>query len=50
MRNISHSLTVSANKNGRLSLQIETNVVKLSAHFPDVMLESFIGKLKFLYK
>lgn len=43
MRNMSHSLTVSANSNGRLSLKIETNVVKLSVHFPDVTLESFIG-------
>lgn len=44
MRNMSHSLTVSANKDGRLTLQIETNIVKLSAHFPDITLESFIGK------
>lgn len=43
MRNMSHSLTVSANKNGRFTLQTETNVVKLSAHFPDITLESFIG-------
>lgn len=43
MRNMSHSVTVSANKNGRLTLQTETNVVKLSAHFPDIALESFIG-------
>lgn len=41
---MSHSLKVSANKNGRLTLQIETNIVKLSAYFPDITLESFIGK------
>lgn len=40
---MSHSLKVSANKTGRLTLQIETHVVKLSAHFPDITLESFIG-------
>lgn len=43
MRNMSHSLKVSANNDGRLTLQIETSVVKLSAHFPDITLESFIG-------
>lgn len=40
---MSHSLKVSANKSGQLSLQIETSIVKLSAHFPDITLESFIG-------
>lgn len=47
MRNLSHNLTLSANKNGKLTLQIETNMVKLSAHFPDISLESFIGILLF---
>ncbi|CAH0550478.1 unnamed protein product [Brassicogethes aeneus] len=44
MKNMSHSIIVSANKNGRLSLQIETNIVTLSAHFPNLSVESFTGK------
>lgn len=43
MRNLSHILNVSTNVNGNLTFSIETNVVKLSAHFPDVVLASFIG-------
>lgn len=41
MRNMSHSLIVSATKGGRLTLQIKTNIVTLSAHFPDLSIESF---------
>ncbi|KAJ8970390.1 hypothetical protein NQ317_018369 [Molorchus minor] len=41
MRNIGHSLIVSANKNGRLTLQTKTNIVSLSAHFPDLGIKSF---------
>jgi HUS1 checkpoint protein len=41
MRNMSHSLIVSATKDGRLTLQIKTNIVTLSAHFPDLSIESF---------
>lgn len=43
MKNMSHSLIVSANKNGRLALKIQTNTVSLSAHFPDLNVESFAG-------
>lgn len=43
MKNMSHSLIVSANKNGRLALKIKTNTVSLSAHFPDLNVESFAG-------
>ncbi|KAJ3638437.1 hypothetical protein MTP99_001801 [Tenebrio molitor] len=47
MRNMSHSLIVSATKDGRLTLQIKTNIVTLSAHFPDLSIESFaIGQLQ----
>lgn len=45
MKNMSQSLVVSANKNGRLILQIKTNMVTLSAHFTDVSVLSFAGKL-----
>ncbi|KAJ8924418.1 hypothetical protein NQ315_007214 [Exocentrus adspersus] len=49
MRNMSHSLTVCADKNGRLTLKIKTNVVTLSAHFPDLSVESFaVGQIPVL--
>ncbi|XP_044745246.1 checkpoint protein HUS1 [Coccinella septempunctata] len=41
MKNMSHQLIVSANKNGRLILRIQTNTVTISSHFPDLNLESF---------
>nr|CAI5830874.1 unnamed protein product [Callosobruchus analis] len=41
MRNMSHSLIVSANRTGRLTLQIKTNVINLSAHFTDLNVDSF---------
>lgn len=43
MKNISHSLIVSANKYGRLILKLKTNMITLSAHFPDLSVESFAG-------
>ncbi|CAH1979678.1 unnamed protein product [Acanthoscelides obtectus] len=44
MRNTSHTLIVSANKNGRLTLQVKTNMINLSAHFTDLNVDSFAGK------
>lgn len=44
IKNMSHSLTVSANKAGKLTLQIKTSTVNLSAHFPDLNVNSFAGK------
>ncbi|XP_060524868.1 checkpoint protein HUS1 isoform X2 [Cylas formicarius] len=41
MRNMSHSLIVNANRTGKLTLQIKTNIVDLSAHFPNLNVESF---------
>lgn len=55
MRNMSNNLTLSANRSGRLTLKIQTNLVKLSTHFQDLNVESFAGKtdsiewLKFIY-
>ncbi|KYB26297.1 Checkpoint protein HUS1-like Protein [Tribolium castaneum] len=47
MRNMSHSLTVAATKDGRLTFQIKTNIVTLSSHFPGLGVESFaIGQLE----
>lgn len=43
MKCISQSITVSANKSGRLTLQILTTAVTLSAHFPDLSVQSFAG-------
>lgn len=48
MKNMSHSLTVSAKKDGRLTLQIKTNTVTLSSHFPDLGVQSFAGNDRFL--
>ncbi|CAG9836753.1 unnamed protein product [Diabrotica balteata] len=46
MRNMSHSLIVSANKNGRLTFQIKTNVVNVAAHFTDLSVQSFaVGQI-----
>ncbi|CAH1163589.1 unnamed protein product [Phaedon cochleariae] len=46
MKNMSHSLTVSANKYGRLTFQIKTNVVTLSSHFTDLSVHSFaVGQI-----
>ncbi|KRT85775.1 hypothetical protein AMK59_2330, partial [Oryctes borbonicus] len=41
MKSITHSLIVSANKYGRLTLKIRTNMVTMAAHFPDLSVESF---------
>lgn len=41
MKNMSHSLIVSATKFGKLSLQIKTNMVNLTAHFANLGIESF---------
>ncbi|KAF5304880.1 hypothetical protein FQR65_LT00764 [Abscondita terminalis] len=41
MKNMSHALIVSANKFGKLSLQIKTNMVNLSAHFTNLGIHSF---------
>ncbi|XP_064211616.1 checkpoint protein HUS1 isoform X1 [Tribolium castaneum] len=46
MRNMSHSLTVSATKDGRLTFQIKTNIVTLSSHFPGLGVESFASNIK----
>lgn len=43
MKNMSHTLIVSANKDGRLILQIKTNMVNLSAHFTSLSVFSFAG-------
>ncbi|KAI4468196.1 mitotic and dna damage checkpoint protein hus1 [Holotrichia oblita] len=48
MKNMGHSLIVSANKYGRLTLKIKTNMISLSAHFPDLSVESFVGKINTL--
>ncbi|XP_072385156.1 checkpoint protein HUS1 isoform X1 [Diabrotica undecimpunctata] len=46
LRNMSHSLIVSANKNGRLTFQIKTNVVNVAAHFTDLSVQSFaVGQI-----
>ncbi|KAK5647590.1 hypothetical protein RI129_002482 [Pyrocoelia pectoralis] len=44
MKNMSNSLMVSATKFGKLSLQIKTNMVNLTAHFENLGIESFAGK------
>ncbi|KAF5272405.1 hypothetical protein FQA39_LY07873 [Lamprigera yunnana] len=41
MKNMSNLLTVSATKNGRLTLQIKTNVVRVSAYFSNLGIQSF---------
>ncbi|GJQ65999.1 hypothetical protein Trydic_g4092 [Trypoxylus dichotomus] len=41
MKHMSSSLIVSANKYGRLTLKIKTNMVAIAAHFPDLSVESF---------
>lgn len=46
MRNMSHSLIVSATKEGRLTFQIKTNIVTLSSHFPGLSVESFARNYK----
>ncbi|XP_044265051.1 checkpoint protein HUS1 [Tribolium madens] len=47
MRSMSHSLIVSARKDGRLTFEIKTNIVTLSSHFPGLGVESFaIGQLE----
>lgn len=43
---MSNALIMSANKFGRLTLKIKTNMVTLSAHFPELSVESFAGILK----
>ncbi|VEN53691.1 unnamed protein product [Callosobruchus maculatus] len=47
MRNMSHTLIVSANRTGRLTLQIKTNIINLSAHFTDLNVDSFAGMMVF---
>mgnify|MGYP002775682004 CR=1 FL=1 len=49
MKNLSQSLTVRANKNGKLTLQFKSNIVSLSAHFPDLSVNSFAGKMLKFY-
>lgn len=44
MKNVSHTLIVSADRYGRLTLMTKTNMVKLCAHFPDLSVQSFAGK------
>lgn len=46
MKSMSQSLTVSANKDGRLILRINADMISLSAHFTDLSIISFAGKLK----
>ncbi|KAF2903005.1 hypothetical protein ILUMI_03174 [Ignelater luminosus] len=41
MKTMSNALIMSANKYGRLTLKIKTNMVTLSAHFPELSVESF---------
>ncbi|KAB0804327.1 hypothetical protein PPYR_02685 [Photinus pyralis] len=41
MKNMGHSLIVSATKFGKLSLRIKTDVVSLTAHFSNLGIESF---------
>lgn len=48
MKTMSHYLIVSANKNGRVTLKIETNLVNLSAHFPNLHVQSFAGNFQYL--
>lgn len=43
MKSMSSSLIVNANKFGRLTLKIKTNMVTLSAHFPDLGVQSFVS-------
>ncbi|CAG9859398.1 unnamed protein product [Phyllotreta striolata] len=45
LKNLSNYLTVTANKNGRLTLQIKTTDVNLSVHFTDLSIQSFAGQL-----
>ncbi|XP_025835210.1 checkpoint protein HUS1 [Agrilus planipennis] len=45
MKNISNALTVSATKDGRLTLAIQETTVNMSAHFPDLSVESFAGNI-----
>ncbi|XP_030765114.1 checkpoint protein HUS1 isoform X2 [Sitophilus oryzae] len=42
MKSMSHTLTVSANKDGKLNLSINTSTVKLAAHFPNLNVNSFV--------
>lgn len=44
MKNLGHGLTLRANKSGKLTLQIKNSVVNLSAHFPDLNVNSFVGE------
>lgn len=46
MKSMSHELIVSANKDGRLTYQIKSNIVTIAAHFPDLNVKSFaVGQL-----
>lgn len=44
MKNVNNSLVVMANKTGRLTLKVKSDTVTVSAHFTDLMIESFDGK------
>ncbi|XP_066249726.1 checkpoint protein HUS1 [Euwallacea similis] len=41
MKNMSHCLVVRANRSGELTLEIKTNIIKLSAHFSHLNVHSF---------
>ncbi|ENN72820.1 checkpoint protein HUS1 [Dendroctonus ponderosae] len=43
MKNLGHSLTLRANKSGKLTLQMKNSTVNLSVHFPDLNVNSFVG-------
>lgn len=45
MKQMTNYLIVSANKRGRVTLKIETNLVTLSAHFPNLTVHSFAGNI-----
>nr|XP_022914458.1 checkpoint protein HUS1 [Onthophagus taurus] len=49
MKSMNPTINVSANKYGRLSLQIKTNTVSLSAHYPDLSVQSFAVGSTFLH-
>lgn len=43
MKNMSHNLIVAANKDGRFTFKIDTNLIKLSTHFPNLSVQSVAG-------
>lgn len=42
LRNMNHMLTVSANQSGRLTFRVENPLIKLSAHFPSLCVQSIM--------